>query len=149
MFYVYQFPVYIPKPSVINHLYNKIFKMVDQSYTARSDSSGSLNNMVDRMFRATKPEAALRMITRPEMDQLAARPVSSSSLGILDPSLLLFINYFHSRALSLRNITAMSSSCQTKSEVGKHPDLMVGLPTSTVFPEFEISQFFRKKFEKI
>ncbi len=39
------------------------------------------------------------------------------------------------------------------SEVGKHPDLMVGLPTSTVFPtndrKFEISQFFRKKFEKI
>ena len=38
-------------------------------------------------------------------------------------------------------------------EVGKHPDLMVGPPTSTVFPtndrKFEISQFFRKKFEKI
>ena len=37
--------------------------------------------------------------------------------------------------------------------MGKHPDLMVGLPTSTVFPtndrKFEISQFFRKKFEKI
>jgi hypothetical protein len=33
------------------------------------------------------------------------------------------------------------------------PDLMVGPPTSTVFPtndrKFEISQFFRKKFEKI
>jgi hypothetical protein len=38
-------------------------------------------------------------------------------------------------------------------EVGKHPDLMVGPPTSTVFPtndrKFEIPQFFRKKFEKI
>ncbi len=38
-------------------------------------------------------------------------------------------------------------------EVGKHPDLMVGPPTSTVFPtndrKFEISQLFRKKFEKI
>jgi hypothetical protein len=37
--------------------------------------------------------------------------------------------------------------------MGKHPDLMVGPPTATVFPtndrKFEISQFFRKKFEKI
>jgi hypothetical protein len=37
--------------------------------------------------------------------------------------------------------------------MGKHPDLMVGLPTSTVFPtndrKFEISQFFRQKIEKI
>ncbi len=42
---------------------------------------------------------------------------------------------------------------QSQPEVGKHPDLMVGPPTSTVFPtndrKFEISQFFRKKFEKI
>ena len=42
---------------------------------------------------------------------------------------------------------------RSSTEVGKHPDLMVGLPTSTVFPtndrKFEISQFFRKKFEKI
>jgi hypothetical protein len=72
--------------------------MVDQSYTARSDSSGSLNKRVDRMFRATKPEVALRMITRPEMDQLAARPVSSSSLGISDPSLSLFISSFYTLA---------------------------------------------------
>ena len=38
-------------------------------------------------------------------------------------------------------------------EVGKHPDLMVGPPTSTVFPtndrNFERSQFFEKIFEKI
>ena len=37
--------------------------------------------------------------------------------------------------------------------VGKHPDLMVGYPTSTVFPtkdrNFEISQFFAKNFEKV
>ena len=37
--------------------------------------------------------------------------------------------------------------------VGKHPDLMVGHPTSTVFPtkdrNFEISQFFAKIFEKV
>ncbi len=37
--------------------------------------------------------------------------------------------------------------------VGKHPDLMVGQPTSTVFPTndriFEISQFFAKNFEKV
>jgi hypothetical protein len=36
--------------------------------------------------------------------------------------------------------------------VGKHPDLMVGQPTWTVFPtndrNFEISQFFAKNFEK-
>ena len=41
----------------------------------------------------------------------------------------------------------------TQSVMGKHPDLMVGLPTSTVFPtndrKFEISQFFRKKFKNI
>jgi hypothetical protein len=42
--------------------------MVDQSYTTRSDSIGKLNNMVDRKFKATKPEVALRMFTRPEMD---------------------------------------------------------------------------------
>jgi hypothetical protein len=72
--------------------------MVDQSYTARSVFSGSLNNMVDRMFRATEPEVVLRMLTRPEMDQLTTRPVSSSSLGILDPSLLLFISSFHTLA---------------------------------------------------
>jgi hypothetical protein len=72
--------------------------MVDQSYTAKSDSSGSLNNMVDQKFRATKPEVVLRMLTRPEMDQLAARPVSSSSLGISDPSLSLFISSFHTLA---------------------------------------------------
>jgi hypothetical protein len=37
--------------------------------------------------------------------------------------------------------------------MGKHPDLMVGPPTSTVFPtndrNFERSQFFEKIFEKI
>jgi hypothetical protein len=37
--------------------------------------------------------------------------------------------------------------------VGKHPDLLVGPPTSTVFPtndrNFERSQFFEKIFEKI
>ncbi len=37
--------------------------------------------------------------------------------------------------------------------VGKHPDLLVGPPTSTVFPtndrNFERSQFFEKNFEKI
>ncbi len=36
--------------------------------------------------------------------------------------------------------------------VGKHPDLLVGPPTSTVFPtndrNFERSQFFEKIFEK-
>ncbi len=84
---------------MIDHLYNYfLFKMVDQSYTARNDSSGSLNNMVDQTLRDTKPEAALRMCTRPEMDQLAARPVSSSSLGILDPSLSLFTSSFHTLA---------------------------------------------------
>jgi hypothetical protein len=72
--------------------------MVDQSYTARSNSSGSLNKMVDRMFRATKPELALRMFTRPEVDQLATTPVSSSSLGISDPSLSLFISSFQTLA---------------------------------------------------
>jgi hypothetical protein len=39
------------------------------------------------------------------------------------------------------------------SVMGKHPDLMVGPPTSTVFPtndrNFERSQFFEKIFEKI
>jgi hypothetical protein len=37
--------------------------------------------------------------------------------------------------------------------VGKHPDLLVGPPTATVFPTndryFERSQFFEKIFEKI
>ena len=37
--------------------------------------------------------------------------------------------------------------------MGKHPDLMVGPPTATVFPtndrKFEISQFFAKNFETI
>jgi hypothetical protein len=37
--------------------------------------------------------------------------------------------------------------------VGKHPDLLVGPPTATVFPtnhrNFEISQFFAKNFEKV
>jgi len=37
--------------------------------------------------------------------------------------------------------------------LGKHPDLMVGPPTATVFPtndrKFEISQFFAKNFETI
>ncbi len=37
--------------------------------------------------------------------------------------------------------------------VGKHPDLLVGPPTATVFPtndrNFEISQFFAKNFEKL
>ncbi len=40
-----------------------------------------------------------------------------------------------------------------KAVMGKHPDLMVGPPTSTVFPtndrNFERSQFFEKIFEKI
>jgi hypothetical protein len=40
-----------------------------------------------------------------------------------------------------------------EAEVGKHPDLLVGPPTSTVFPtndrNFERSQFFEKIFEKI
>jgi len=40
-----------------------------------------------------------------------------------------------------------------RTEVGKHPDLLVGPPTSTVFPtndrNFERSQFFEKIFEKI
>jgi hypothetical protein len=35
--------------------------------------------------------------------------------------------------------------------LGKHPDLMVGPPTATVFPtndrKFEISQFFATNFE--
>ncbi len=39
------------------------------------------------------------------------------------------------------------------SVVGKHPDLMVGQRTSTVFPTndriFEISQFLAKNFEKV
>jgi hypothetical protein len=39
------------------------------------------------------------------------------------------------------------------SVVGKHPDLLVGPPTSTVFPtndkKFKKSQFFEKIFEKI
>jgi hypothetical protein len=38
-------------------------------------------------------------------------------------------------------------------EVGKHPDLLVGPPTSTVFPtndrKFIISQFFAKNFETV
>jgi hypothetical protein len=37
--------------------------------------------------------------------------------------------------------------------VGKHPDLLVGPPTSTVFPtndrKFIISQFFAKNFETV
>ncbi len=37
--------------------------------------------------------------------------------------------------------------------LGKHPDLMVGPPTATVFPtndrKFEISQFFAKNFETV
>ena len=37
--------------------------------------------------------------------------------------------------------------------LGKHPDLMVGPPSATVFPtndrKFEISQFFAKNFETI
>jgi hypothetical protein len=40
-----------------------------------------------------------------------------------------------------------------QSEVGKHPDLLVGQPTSIEFPtndrNFERSQFFGKIFEKI
>ncbi len=40
-----------------------------------------------------------------------------------------------------------------KTVVGKHPDLLVGPPTATVFPtndqNFEISQFFAKNFEKV
>jgi hypothetical protein len=40
-----------------------------------------------------------------------------------------------------------------KAEVGKHPDLMVGPPTATVFPtndrKYKKSQFFEKIFEKI
>jgi hypothetical protein len=38
-------------------------------------------------------------------------------------------------------------------EVGKHPDLLVGPPTATVFPtndrKYKKSQFFKKNFEKI
>ncbi len=38
-------------------------------------------------------------------------------------------------------------------EVGKHPDLLVALPTATVFPtndrKYKKSQFFEKIFEKI
>jgi hypothetical protein len=41
----------------------------------------------------------------------------------------------------------------SRAVVGKHPDLMVGPPTSTVFPtndrNFEISQFFAKNFEAV
>jgi hypothetical protein len=41
----------------------------------------------------------------------------------------------------------------TQAEVGKHPDLMVGPPTATVFPtndrKYKKSQFFEKIFEKI
>ncbi len=38
-------------------------------------------------------------------------------------------------------------------EMGKHPDLMVGPPTPTIFPtigrNYEISFFFAKNFEKV
>ncbi len=38
-------------------------------------------------------------------------------------------------------------------EMGKHPDLMVGPPTPTIFPtigrNYEISFFFTKNFEKV
>ncbi len=67
---------------------------------------------------------------------------------------------------AIRIITKSSYNAQTaplferldilpldKAVVGKHPDLMVGQPTSTVFPTndriFEISQFCEKFFEKI
>ncbi len=52
-------------------------------------------------------------------------------------------------------VTWMTVSHRTNctAVVGKHPDLMVGQPTSTVFPtndrKFEISQFFPKNFEKV
>jgi hypothetical protein len=42
---------------------------------------------------------------------------------------------------------------QRGSEVGKHPDFLVGPPTATVFPtndrKYKKSQFFDKNFEKI
>ncbi len=42
--------------------------------------------------------------------------------------------------------------CDSGAVMGKHPDLMVGPPTPTIFPtigrNYEISFFFRKKFRK-
>ncbi len=47
----------------------------------------------------------------------------------------------------------MVSGRASTAVVGKHPDLLVGPPTATVFPtndrNFERSQFFEKIFEKI
>ncbi len=75
-----------------------------------------------------------------------------------------FIRYLESAPLSELGIqfgrlkrkpgTLSTLCCRVyKAVVGKHPDLMVGQPTLTVFPtndrNFEISQFFEKIFEKI
>jgi hypothetical protein len=42
---------------------------------------------------------------------------------------------------------------RVQTELGKHPDLLVGPPTATVFPtndrKFKISQFFAKNFEAV
>ena len=59
----------------------------------------------------------------------------------------------HALSIRIRKIIDLYYSIGSKSEVGKHPDLLVGPPTSTVFPtndrNFERSQFFEKIFEKI
>ncbi len=51
------------------------------------------------------------------------------------------------------SVSTVSRGHPSLAVVGKHPDLMVGQPTSTVFPTndriFEISQFFAKNFEKV
>ena len=55
--------------------------------------------------------------------------------------------------VSLKKYKAQGKAVEVTAVVGKHPDLMVGHPTSTVFPtkdrNFEISQFFAKNFEKV
>jgi hypothetical protein len=59
------------------------------------------------------------------------------------------MSYFSFSLLGVVHIGAMA----LLPVVGKHPDLMVGHPTSTVFPtndrNFKRSQFFEKIFEKI
>jgi hypothetical protein len=49
--------------------------------------------------------------------------------------------------------TGRQEVTDNRAVVGKHPDLLVGQPTSTEFPtndrNFERSQFFEKIFEKI
>jgi hypothetical protein len=85
---------------------------------------------------------------------IAQRAGQAAMLGRLSLSLCLWFRFslFYLQT-KYKETGVLTRQAACEADVGKHPDLMVGLPTSTVFPtndrKFEISQFFRKKFEKI